>query len=111
MSMEHEKSERSASTAVDVWGNCFSSIEWAWKEKNLVLLVEFMKLNNDLARILVRRQILVLDDLAQRQNAATRATHSWTDGAVLVGYESSSPLTYKALSRATTSRICICELM
>ena len=53
--MEHEKSERSASTAVDVWGGCFSSIEWAWKEKDLVLLVEFMKLNIDLARILVRR--------------------------------------------------------
>jgi hypothetical protein len=35
-------------------GVFFGSIEWAWKEQDLELLVEFRKLNNDLARILVR---------------------------------------------------------
>ena len=54
--MEHEKRESSASTVVGAWRGYFSSIEWAWKEQDLELSVEFRKLNNDLARILVRRK-------------------------------------------------------
>jgi hypothetical protein len=30
MSMEHEKKERSAGTAVGIWRGCFSSIEIEW---------------------------------------------------------------------------------
>jgi hypothetical protein len=39
-----------------VWRGWFSSIEWHVKNRILTSLVEFRKLNNDLAKNLVRRR-------------------------------------------------------